>query len=151
MNENRLATQPSSADFEAIFLVDKRFGLLLLIVFVAVSQVGCVRGDPSICRVSGCVTLDGKPISEGRINFNPVSKAMAPQGGKIVDGSYSFDAKIGMNDVEVMVTGIGPNPTYIDGVPLKTNIIPPRYNEKTELHADVSRERAEFDFDLRSK
>ena len=51
-----------------------RFTLSYLIVFVSLlCVVGCGDGRPTRVPVSGQVTIDGKPLTEGTIQFYPVA------------------------------------------------------------------------------
>ena len=49
--------------------------------------VGCQRA-PTLGKVSGKVTLDGQPVSEGRISFNDASRGIFMTADLRADGSY---------------------------------------------------------------
>src|SRR5437660_1614514 len=57
--------------------------LLLTVIFLS----GC--GDKRV-PVKGTVTLDGKPVAEGSITFQPADGVGPGTGGKIKDGHYEL-------------------------------------------------------------
>ena len=66
---------------------------------------GC-DGDPSRGSVTGLVTIDGRPVSEGRITFYPTAGTSGPvAGSSIEEGKYRIERKrgaaVGMNRVEI--------------------------------------------------
>lgn len=67
-----------------------RFWLLIFAVGIALSQTGC--GPLLDATVTGIVTLDGKPLSQGEVVFHPIDKKRAQMAvGKInPDGSYKL-------------------------------------------------------------
>jgi len=73
-----------------------------LVVFLALSVLGCGRGTAT---VSGTVTLDGKPLSAGKIVFIP--KGAPAVAGEVKDGQYSVqgvptgDATVTVDNKEV--------------------------------------------------
>src|SRR6478609_6418436 len=124
-----------------------------VIVLVA-SLAGCGGpAHPDVGRVSGVVTLDGQPLSNATVMFQPTN-GRASVATTDSAGKYSL--------------------TYLDGVPgailgshkviIRTEIpgedgqppiakekLPKKYHEQTELTAEVKRGSNTFDFPLTSQ
>lgn len=63
--------------------------------------VGCGSSGPETYTVSGTVTFDGAPVAEGDISFWDPDRQVGACGGKIVDGSYSFESSPGKKNVDI--------------------------------------------------
>jgi len=121
--------------------------------FFIVVAVGCSSssGDTPMTAVKGTINLDGKALSEGEVTFamgNTFSELMA-----VKDGTFSGKAAVGKNQVSVRAYKAGP-PLSTDPMkaPTKINIIPDRFNIKTELQAEVTSGGAnDFKFDVKSR
>ncbi|HCO25588.1 MAG: hypothetical protein CME31_22015 [Gimesia sp.] len=133
---------------------------LLLLVGFFVSLVGCggASDAPVTYPVSGNVTLDGEPLTEGDIIFRDASGKAASAAGKIENGAYSLTATAGKKSVVITATKEIPGKTVVGGapdeppVPAVEQYLPAEYNEKTTLEADVSDSGSnEFSFELKSK
>jgi hypothetical protein len=123
---------------------------------------GCRPGSDGIDRraVSGSVTLDGKPLATGSITFNPTGPGPSA-GGMITDGRYAIAAPEGPSPGPHLVSVFslaktgrkipdsdGPRGSTVDEM---TNLVPERYNLRTELKAVVEKEGPnQFDFELTS-
>jgi hypothetical protein len=126
-------------------------GLLLL-----VTALGC-GGGGSGARVHGRVTLDGAPV-DGSIRFVPTDGKTPTAGAPIEGGEYSAE-KIPVTSMRVEITAAkgGPQPprTYDTANPqplIQTKeLIPARYNTKSDLKCDVQRGDNTFNFELVSK
>jgi len=105
------------------------------LVFVFTLIVGCsshnAHTTPPTAKVSGKVTLDGKPMAEGEIRFNVAGQP--PQICPIKDGAYSGEAYIGKNRVEIVLEKDGPPSTTDPKTPTKINIVAPK-----ELVAEIN-------------
>tara|TARA_R110002111_G_scaffold262794_2_gene341070 strand:+ start:2081 stop:2458 length:378 start_codon:yes stop_codon:yes gene_type:complete len=110
--------------------------------------VGCGSTEPGPERavVTGKVTFEGKPVEQGQIWFLPASGREAPQAGAaIIDGQYRVENKGGVpiGACQVKITAERPQAevkVVSDGGPEETpttQFIPARYNEKTELTAEI--------------
>lgn len=125
--------------------------LWCLIALVGVS--GCFGGGdslPELTIVTGTVTLDGNPLPEANVIFQPqqgkTAFAMTDESGKY-ELMYNQD-----------VAGAVPG-NYIVKITKEKNpeepgmeLVPVKYNVKTTLKADVkSGEENHFQFDLTSK
>jgi hypothetical protein len=123
---------------------------------------GCGPEPDGVDRraVSGAVTLDGKPLPKGDIVFNPTGPG-ASAGGTINDGRYAIDRPLGPSagPYQVLIYSVrptgrkvpdpeGPRGSTVDEM---ANVIPERYNVKTGLKAEVTKDGTNrFDFDLTS-
>jgi hypothetical protein len=125
-----------------------RLALILLVSAVAISSVGCGRGDmPDLGRVKGTVTLEGKPLGGVVVIFVPEngrpSMANADPSGNY-DLNYTDEvkgAKVGNCTVSVQ---------WPDGE-AGTAKIPAKYNVKTELKKEVKSGSNTIDLALESK
>src|SRR5262245_61864897 len=111
---------------------------------------GCDAGRPARYRVTGFVTFDRQPVEGGEIVFVPVDKGVAPDAGRIDNGSYDLLAKAGKKRVEIRasrpVVGGKPNPMG----PVYQDYIPEKYNARTMLEADVKPDGPNhFDYELK--
>lgn len=138
-----------------------RFTHLLLLAICFITQFGCGGGDsgPPEYPVTGKVTFDGQPIEAGNIMFYPKDETLGPNGGEITNGEFSFDCKAGEMTVKVEATREIPGETVDSGAnpgekePATEMYIPEKYNDKSELKAEVTSDAAKntFTFDLKSK
>ncbi|OWK45482.1 hypothetical protein [Fimbriiglobus ruber] len=122
-------------------------GFALVWALAPLVLVGCGARTTS---VSGTVSLDGKPLDQGKITFRGEDRDAQPRTGEIKAGKYQCDAPVGHVRVEVEAfqaiakgeaTGMG-----------QRNYIPEKYNARTELTADVvAGKPQEFNFDLHSE
>ena len=132
-----------------------RFLLAIGIGLAIVWSSGCSgpppKGLPPATSVKGTINMDGKPVPAGEIHFGMLG--VPPRALKITDGTFSGEAPIGNNQVEVYIYVEGPaNPRYPD-VPTKINTVPKKYwGATTTLKATVDASgQKEFHFDITSK
>ena len=129
-------------------------GSALLTGCLALGGLGCGGEDVDTRprqAISGEVTLDGKPLEDGELTFDPKSRAEGvPAAGKIVGGHFSIDRNEGPvpGSYFVRINAIDPStvparaarkpgePKPFDS-PSPKNLIPLRYNTDTELAAEV--------------
>lgn len=129
---------------------------------VAALAAGCGGRADGIPRepVSGTVSLDGQPLESGSITFLPEGSGPSA-GGPIQGGSFTLPRADGPapgpHRVEVMAirpTGRKvPNPDDPGQMIEETyNAVPPRYNLRSELTAEVKAgAENKFDFTLSGK
>ena len=98
--------------------------------------------------VSGTVTLDGKPLADARVIFEPAEGGRASTGLTNAEGKYELiyirkdkGAKLGPHLVRISVT----NPDAAN-----RELLPARYNAQTTLRADVKPGSNEINFTLTS-
>lgn len=124
------------------------FGLAIL------WNVGCTappKGAAPTASVKGTVELDGKLAPSGELHFSIAD--YPPSVLQITNGTYSGEAPVGKNKVEVFIYVEGPASEKYGGVRSKTNTAPEKYwGPNTTLDATVKAGEAnEFKFKLTSK
>jgi hypothetical protein len=115
---------------------------------------GC--GGPPRAQVKGTVTIDGKPLKDGSIEFFPVDGKGQSAGTSIHDGAYQVEASVG--EMRVTINGtevVGKRKAYdtpespmIDVV---RNAVPERYNTHSELKKTLTAGANELNFELKSE
>jgi len=121
------------------------------VLLSALAIIGC-SGDPSTPRdtfnrvaVAGTVTLDGAPLSEGMIQFDPAEGATAPMASaEITEGKFSIEKPQGPVAGRYKVRISSRVPVKLKegeapgGTPKpKPELIPSKYNAKSTLETDV--------------
>ncbi|MDR3620961.1 MAG: hypothetical protein P4L85_16535 [Paludisphaera borealis] len=143
--------------------VRRRRGFVLgagLALATSIAAAGCSDEGPVRQAVSGTVALDGKPLATGSITFVPVEGATAAT-AEVVDGAFQTGRSTGpapgryqVEIVAVQSTGKTiPHPDFPETtIEEVRNLVPPRYNVKTELKAEVKPDANEpYKFDLSSQ
>ena len=130
-----------------------------------VLSCGCgPKGRSGLIPVSGTVTLDGTPLAQGVIVFEPESseEAVVNAAVAIENGQYQSPDNGGLlpGVYRVSISSTPAAQPASDPVkameqasePTAPDPIPPKYNKKSELQATVSADKpAQFDFDLKTK
>lgn len=122
-------------------------GLLAIIPLAGCSRRGAM---PATHPVTGAVMVDGEPLNEGAITFDPADGKGGVYGGPISSGRY--DVKVAAGPKQVSIYGmkhlgaIGP-----DGKPMASQFLPQRYTDGSELTATIEPRRNELSFDLSTK
>lgn len=134
------------------------------LVSVTAACIGC-SGDGRVA-VSGTVTLDGKPLDKGTIEFAPAEGAAGMLGGGMIsNGEYSVPADKGLLPGTYTVRIYSAEPPSGEaadqelppggekgGYPMAKDVIPPQYNSQSTLTAEVkSGGGNRFAFELTSK
>jgi len=106
--------------------------------------------------VSGAVTVDGKPLEVGSIQFTPVDGKTPVTGGAIQGGNYSVRVHVGTIKVSISAPKVVGQKKVYDAPdspvrPLTAESLPERYNEKSELKLEVKSGRNPKDWALESK
>jgi hypothetical protein len=103
--------------------------------------VGCGRSG-GLTAVSGTVTYDGKALEKGLISFVPADGNGPTAAAPITDGKYAVKVAPGKKLVKVeayQVTGQHPFSRYNPRIVVdQKQILPPRYNTKSELTRDIT-------------
>jgi hypothetical protein len=126
----------------------------LSIVFFG-TLLGCNNG-PKKAQLTGNVTLDGEPLKSGSMDFFPVDGQGSTANGFIVDGKYTAETGVGKMKVEIRARKvIGQKKMYdTPDSPMRDEVVellPERYNVKSELTVDLKEGKNEKDFELTSK
>lgn len=122
---------------------------------------GCGSSGPKLAKVTGKVTVDGKPVPRADISFTPNEPGGSPSLGKTdKDGNYHLaftqekdGALIGMHTVSIASKKISPDEMPDDGsvVDSKFVAIPKKYQAKGALTAEVKNTSNVIDFKLDTK
>jgi hypothetical protein len=138
----------------------------ILSLSMAVLAPGCSSGD-GLPRepISGTVTLDGEPLSEGAIQFSPAGTAPSgvavSAGAVIAGGRFSIASehglvpgtyKVGVNAADRGSAQTGPAGPGGKSIVRPKELIPNKYNAQTTLIAEVKKGGPnDFRFELQSK
>ena len=101
--------------------------------------------------VSGTVTLEGKPLTDLRVNFISEQVGAGAGGDLQADGSYTLDGPIPAGSYDVFIT----MPSNFTPAQAQNNTslskVPPKYLDqaRTDLKAQVSEGENQNDFDLK--
>jgi len=126
-------------------------GLMALLGLAALP--GC--GGTGQAEVDGAVTYDGRPVPAGAIAFVPLEGQGLSAGGTVLDGRYHVPAEVGPKTGKYRVEIRWAKPTgrkyrSETGAMLEVTEegLPAKYNDKSELTADVKPGKNTIDFDL---
>jgi hypothetical protein len=113
---------------------------------------GCEnKSGPPAVPVSGAVTLDGQPLTEGFLYFKTIETGALDR-FDIHDGEFKGNAQVGARRVEICANR--PKTVEIDGadVVVPENIIDPSFNTASKLTVEVSLDGPNrFRFDVHKK
>jgi hypothetical protein len=129
---------------------------LTICLFAAL--VGCGGSDgPPRYEVSGHVTLGGKPLPKGTIQFVPQGPPEIPGGATIENGDYTIAADRGLPEGEYLVrissasetaAPVEEAPGDSSGVVAK-ELVPPEFNVNSDKKVQVGPDKPnEFNFDI---
>lgn len=118
---------------------------------VALLFSGC--GGTGLAEISGNVVYDGTPVQQGTIAFLPTDGAGPTAAGAVADGKYSVKIAPGRKRVQIEAFRIvgqrhhrnAPDSPLVD---IREQILPDRYNARTELVREVTPENRVYDFAL---
>jgi hypothetical protein len=131
--------------------------ILAVVAALAVCQAGCGKHSAS---VSGSVTLDGKPLATGVVNFTPAATGASAYANIGADGRYALQtgAEAGLEPGSYKVTvAANATPEQAAAMGIKIGregimplLTPPRYADvsTTPLVVDVKAGRQEIDLAL---
>ena len=122
----------------------------MLCAVAALFCVACFAGcqpDDGLCPVEGTVTLDGQPLEEGSIGMGPmVGQPGTAVGGKIINGEFKLRASEG----EMLVNIRSQKKVPIEN-PTPDELVPAKYNDRSELKFTVVKGKNQATFDLVSE
>lgn len=132
----------AAGDHRAAHRLPNRFGMPGLLVGL-LFLVGCGGGTdgPPMYEVSGTANFDGEPIETGRITFRKTEGDGKSFSGDIANGKYSLETEEGKYAVIIIASRIIPGKfDNANGTPEPVGemYIPKKYNDQTELTAEVS-------------
>ena len=125
----------------------RNFGTAVLAMLLV---VGCGPSGVQLGEVKGRVTLDEKPLPDALVRFLP-EKGRSAQGITDPNGEYKLDysprdagALVGKSKV-MITTG------SLEDTSRRSEKVPKKYNDETELTADVQSGDNTLNFDLKSQ
>jgi hypothetical protein len=127
----------------------------LVLIAGGLVGTGCSQG-PATGTVTGEVTLDGKPVSKGHLQFTPVDGQGQTGGAFIENGKFSAQIPVAKMKVAIHAPKVvgkrkaydTPESPWEDEV---AEALPARYNINSDLTLDVKRGIQEVKYDLKSK
>jgi len=96
---------------------------------------GCGGERPA--EVSGSVTIDGKPLPDGEIIFEPADGVKTPAAAKVKDGVYTVMVLPGSKKVKVTASRPPKKRDPVLGDAAREPSIGPEFNDRTTLTFDV--------------
>ncbi len=133
-------------------------------MFCAVAALLCVacfagcQPDDGLCPVEGTVTLDGQPLEEGSIGMGPmVGQPGTAVGGKIINGTFKLRASEGemlvniRSQKKVPIDDPTPDEAAHGVTERSVELIPAKYNDRSELKFTVVKGKNKATFELRSE
>lgn len=133
--------------------VMRRSYLAVMLVLVCLASTGCGSSGPA--KITGAVSLDGEPIEDGRITFEPRDGQGPTAEAVITKGSYAAEVSAGKKVIRVVgMRVVGERPAYAGDpnspkIKITQNFVPPKFNEQSELVRDVATS-TKMDFELKS-
>jgi hypothetical protein len=135
----------------------RRARLVGVTVLMVALPLGCSK--PATEGVlTGTVRLDGVALKSGQIRFVPLDGQSPTAGAVITDGQYRTTVPPGEKSVEITSPKEGPARKMYDAAPTTPSpadaggeLVPAKYNARTELRIDVKPGDEQHDFDLSSK
>jgi hypothetical protein len=129
--------------------------VLALTTAAAVAWYAQPDGGPTMGSVHGRVTLNGRPVAVGSITFTPVNRDAPTAAGLIEGGAYT--AKVPATRHRVVISSPqsiargegGADPLTGEEVEVR-EVIPARYNTKSDLTLEVVPGEAEVNFYLKN-
>jgi len=127
-----------------------KFSCCCLVLMASI--VGCGHGTDR-CAVNGSITMGGKPVGPGSIQFAALGDNQASaSGAPVIDGKYSIGRDGGLLPGKYLVRIYWPEKNTMGqgrGVPVPKEQIPMKYNINSELTVEVrSGAKNIFDFEL---
>ena len=125
----------------------------------SIAIIGCLVGcgpESNVAKISGTVSVDGKPTAKGAISFVPISGKGPTAGTEIKDGKYTSEAAIGECKVEIRIPKVVGKKKLYDTPDspeqeIMEEVLPVKYNEATELKVEIKKGENTKDFDLMLK
>lgn len=139
----------------------RNISLSALVVLSLGLIAGCGSDGPQLAEVSGKVTLDGKPVPNAVVTFNPLTAGGSNSLGKTdAQGVYRLEfsqdkkgAMLGEHEVEIVTKKIAKSDLPDDGSVVATEFveIPAKYRKRGSVKAVVENKSNTINFELDSK
>lgn len=139
---------------------NSRLNALCFISLFTATLVGCGTKDPLQRQgATGIVTLDGTPVANGTITFEPLSPGGHSSGATVTEGAYKIPPERGLPPGEYLIRisaasheRSDTNEAGGDVPPPAKELIPTRYNARSDLKCTVEVGKPnKFDFELTTK
>ena len=118
----------------------------VVLMSLLIALAGCGKSGPEIAPVHGIVKLDGQPLPNADVQFQPDDSQRASSGRTDADGRYTLmykrgqpGAMVGPHTVRIWVS-----PEVVRNPP----IIAAKFDTKSTLHENVKSGDNKFDFDV---
>ncbi|HEY1068519.1 MAG TPA: hypothetical protein VGE52_20515 [Pirellulales bacterium] len=125
---------------------------MLLFVLAAFVSTGCGKGGPEMYTIAGQASYKDQPIADGEIILRPKDARGKAYAAKIEGGRFTVETTGGPKTVEIVgyrETGKFSTANPGEKTPVREMYIPKKYNEKTELVADIKAGQSTLDFPLK--
>jgi hypothetical protein len=130
--------------------------VIVLGLLLGLAGAGGCSADTGKGTVRGEVTLDGQPLKDGRIWFVPEDNQSPPVDTAIVDGRFRLAMPVGPKRVRISASKVvgkrrmydTPNSPVVDEI---KELLPARYNDRSELTMTVQPGVQDKRFDLKSQ
>lgn len=132
----------------------------ILIPILVISLVGCggvLSGKRSTVTLQGTVSLDGTPVDEGTISFEPKDGKGGSVSAQITDGNFETRIEPGVKIVKINSPKMLRTEPAYPGSPdspmieVSTEQIPAKYNSPSRLEKDLTEVSGPVSFELTSK
>ena len=130
----------------------RAFKLAACNIAACLCLAGCGRNGP--IEISGAVAYVGQPIRKGAIDFLPADGNGPTAAAIIADGRYSLKVMPGKKRVRIEASKVigqrrhHPNDPTSRMVDVEQQILPERYNAKSELVCEITAGTRVYDFPL---
>jgi len=130
---------------------------VVLATLTAILQAGCDQGPP-VGNITGEVIFDGQPVKDGHVLFTPMDGMGQTGGAAVRDGKFTAE-KVPVGKMKVELHGnkvVGQQPAY-EGVKnspmidVVQEMLPAKYNSKSDLTLEVKKGNQDVKYDLKSK
>ncbi len=113
---------------------------------------GC-GSDNDLATIQGTVTCAGRPVEKGNISFQPMDGKGPTAAAVVADGTFTVKIHPGRKHVRIegyRVTGQQPyrNNPNAPPVDVLEQIVPDRYNAKSELTCEIVAGGGRYNFEL---
>lgn len=137
-------------------ICERVFRTAMFATAIASAQAGCNQG-PAVGNVTGEVTFDGQPVKDGHVLFTPLDGSGQTGGGSIHEGKLEAqNVPVGKMKVELHGNKVigkrkaydTPESPWEDDI---AELLPAKYNFKSELTLEVKRGAQGVKYELKSK
>ncbi|MCA9116218.1 MAG: hypothetical protein KDA79_14130 [Planctomycetaceae bacterium] len=133
-----------------VFAASRHLTSLAVALLFSLLAMGCGGGAEATPtgEVSGKVTVNGEPLTQGQVNFISAEKGVGGTGELQEDGTYKLDGPLPVGEYKVYISfNIAPSQlgTAAEDV---LKLVPEKYQtqQTSDLSAKVEADRTEYDF-----